>query len=167
MAKLPRAIIKKYGITKKAWAVYRGSKSRGTRTMAKRRTFRARARRVGRRVVKYAKRAYAKSRSFLSGFVPLGMMETLLSAGVGATLGLVGNLLSMTGLTDFLSSFLGAYANEAALGLAAALLYKFSSGTVKTVAREYYRAAVMSAGAQFSSGLLGNNYIGRQDLIGA
>jgi hypothetical protein len=41
MARLPKSIIKKYGISKKAWAVYRGKKSskpksKGGRRMAKR-----------------------------------------------------------------------------------------------------------------------------------
>lgn len=44
MAKLPKALIKKYGISKKAWAIFRGSKSRSTKrvrssSMAKKRYF--------------------------------------------------------------------------------------------------------------------------------
>jgi hypothetical protein len=35
MAKLPKAIIKKYGITKKAWSVFRGSKVKTKRVYAK------------------------------------------------------------------------------------------------------------------------------------
>lgn len=35
MAKLPKSIIAKYGITKKAWAVFRGRKKGGGHTMAK------------------------------------------------------------------------------------------------------------------------------------
>lgn len=41
MAKLPKAIIKKYGITKKAWSVYRANK-RGGKKVAKRKTARKR-----------------------------------------------------------------------------------------------------------------------------
>jgi hypothetical protein len=56
MVGLPRAIIKKYGVTKKAWAVYRGSKSttkktrirktrksKGVKVMSKRRSSRRRS----------------------------------------------------------------------------------------------------------------------------
>ena len=37
MAKLPKSIIKKYGITKKAWAVFRGQKSTRRPTVSKKR----------------------------------------------------------------------------------------------------------------------------------
>lgn len=42
MAKLPKSIIKKYGISKKAWSVFRGHKSKSKRrnTMGKRKSYR-------------------------------------------------------------------------------------------------------------------------------
>ena len=50
MASLPKSIIKKYGISKKAWSVYRGQgqASRSTRKMARKRYARRGARRYSR-----------------------------------------------------------------------------------------------------------------------
>jgi len=65
MAGLPKSIIKKYGISKKAWAVYRGAKSR-VRKAVKRKAYKPRKsnRSVVRHMAKRRKRS--RSRSFLS-----------------------------------------------------------------------------------------------------
>jgi hypothetical protein len=77
MAGLPKSIIKKYGITKKAWSVFRGRSTpkRSTRMSKKKGSRRARA-------TGYAKKGYHKARGFLSGGF------SLKSIGIG-TLGLV------------------------------------------------------------------------------
>lgn len=82
MAKLPKSIIRKYGITKKAWRVYRGRKSttkkvkkRGIKTMARRRkrTVRARSRRRkyggSVKLIQPDAMIYGAGRGFLSGLV--------------------------------------------------------------------------------------------------
>jgi len=62
MAGLPKSIIKKYGITKKAWSVFRGRSTpkRSTRMSKKKGSRRARA-------TGYAKKGYHKARGFLGG----------------------------------------------------------------------------------------------------
>lgn len=50
MARLPKSIIEKYGITKKAWAVFRGQKKRGGKRGGVKSMARRRVRYVARRV---------------------------------------------------------------------------------------------------------------------
>jgi len=61
MVGLPKAIIKKYGVTKKAWAVFRGSKSSATKT-------RSRKTRKTRGVKVMARRKSSRRRSSGGGF---------------------------------------------------------------------------------------------------
>ena len=55
---LSKSIIKKYGISKKAWAVYRGKKSKGSTP---------RTSKTSRKVKKVARRRYSRKRSRRSG----------------------------------------------------------------------------------------------------
>jgi len=70
---LPKSIIKKYGISKKAWAVFRGQKSKGSTPRPKK----------ARKVKKVARRRYSRKRSRRSGgmTVPLAVV-----GGLGAGL---------------------------------------------------------------------------------
>ena len=82
MVGLPRSIIKKYGVTKKAWAVFRGSRSSGSKSR-------------GGKMARRTRRGYAKARRGRSrggmggilkhGFLPLGggIMGLALSAVAG------------------------------------------------------------------------------------
>jgi len=72
---LPKSIIKKYGISKKAWAVYRGKKSKGSNPRPKK----------ARKVKKVAKRKYSRKRSRRRGgmTIPLAPLAGL-AAGLGS-----------------------------------------------------------------------------------
>lgn len=75
MAKLPKALIKKYGISKKAWAVFRGQRTtRKTKTKSNVKRFYTMARR------KKTRSYRAKSRSS-SGFMGKAM-QIIVGAGV-------------------------------------------------------------------------------------
>ena len=65
MAKLPKSIIKKYGITKKAWAVFRGQKSTRKTTVTKRRG--GTRRRVVHRIKSAGRRYGGRARGLLGG----------------------------------------------------------------------------------------------------
>lgn len=72
MSGLPRAIIKKYGVSKKAWAVYRGTRSSTKRTRRTRKTRRRsymarRGRRFGRRSRGGGKKVFGLSTKGLIG----------------------------------------------------------------------------------------------------
>jgi len=78
MARLPKALIRKYGISKKAWSIFKRSKSSGTRTrkvtkaktMARKRSYRS-----------YPRRAYRRART---GFAGLGKGLSIKNLAVGA-----------------------------------------------------------------------------------
>ena len=75
MVGLPKSLIKKYGITKKAWSIFRGSKPKTrSKTMAKRKS----TRKV---YVKSKRKGYSKPRGLFGGF---GKGLTLKSIAVGA-----------------------------------------------------------------------------------
>lgn len=76
---LPKSIIKKYGISKKAWAVFRGKKhtKRGNKTMAKRKTTR--------RSYPRARRTYSRAKGFMGKLgIGKGMTVKSLIAGSAA-----------------------------------------------------------------------------------
>ena len=64
IARLPKSIIKKYGITKKAWRVYRGQKA--TKRKPVRRKTRTKTKTRVKYVARRRKKTYRKSRSSLS-----------------------------------------------------------------------------------------------------
>lgn len=70
---LPKSIIKKYGISKKAWAVYRGKKSKGSNPRPKK----------ARKVKKMARRRYSRKRSRRSGGMTIPLAPII---GLGAGL---------------------------------------------------------------------------------
>jgi hypothetical protein len=65
MAKLPKSIIKKYGISKKAWAVFRGNKTSSKRT----------------RGIKMAKKKHYSNKNGNKGFMGKAI-QVLVGAGV-------------------------------------------------------------------------------------
>lgn len=71
--------------------------------------------------------------------------------GVGLTVGKVNSLVAP--FTDGLLEPLGDYKDEARTALIGMVAYKFGSGLIKEAGREYFRFAVMSAGAQTSNAL--------------
>lgn len=146
MAGLPKSIIKKYGVSKKAWAVYRGNK-RGT-TMAKKR----RSRGFGR---KSSRRRGGSRGGMMSGWVPLSTNEMMVSFGTGLTIGKVNQLVAP--FTDDFLSFAGNYRGEVRTALIGAVAYKFGSGLIRDAGKEYFRFAVMSAGAQTAQTVFGND----------
>lgn len=155
--KLPRSIVKKYGISKKAWSVYRNSRSRSTRaakvtTVARKRTFRSRARSVGRALRTRGGRRRIGG-SLTSGWMPLSMHESFVAFGVGMTAGKLNQFVAP--YTDGILEPLGPYKDEARTALIGAVLYKMGSGVIKEAGREYFRLALMSAGAQTSGQVFG------------
>jgi len=77
MARLPRSIIKKYGISKKAWRVFRGRRRRRNPTRRIRKTVRRVRRRMARRRKRSRRSAFSVSTAFK--FMRLG---ALLAPGV-------------------------------------------------------------------------------------
>jgi hypothetical protein len=130
MAKLPKSIIKKYGISKKAWAVFRGSSaSRGKTTMAKRRYgFARKARRFARRSTNMSS--------------PMG---TILPAFVyGAARPALSSLVSpLTSKIPF-----GNYADELVLGLGGYFMAKKGSGMIRDAGKAILTVEAASLGAQ-------------------
>ena len=84
MKGLPKSIIKKYGISKKAWAVYRGKaspKRRRSPKQVRRKKTMARKRRSYRPRIRRAVRRRGGVRGILSGLFPGGIMHTAVGAG--------------------------------------------------------------------------------------
>jgi len=151
MVGLPKSIIKKYGVTKKAWQVFRGNK-RGN-TMAKKRRSSGGKRRVS--------RSRGGSRGMMSGWLPLSTSEMMVSFGTGLTVGKVNQLVAP--FTDDFLSFAGNYRGEVRTAIIGAVAYKFGSGLIRDAGKEYFRFAVMSAGAQTASQVFGNDTMLVQD----
>lgn len=140
MTGLPRSIIKKYGVTKKAWQVFRGARS-NSNTMAKRKKSSHKGSKKG--------RSRGGSRGMMSGWLPLSNNEMMLAFGTGLTVGKVNAMVAP--ITDQVLGFAGDYRGEVRTALIGAVAYKFGSGLIRDAGREYFRFAVMAAGAQASS----------------
>ena len=80
MAGLPRSIIKKYGVSKKAWAVYRGNKSGSTRSATKSRGASMAKRRSSRRS---SSGGFGGGKLMTGFYRPSGMIASALQ-GIGA-----------------------------------------------------------------------------------
>lgn len=136
MAKLPKSIIKKYGISKKAWAVFRGQKTtnnnRGLKKMAKR------------------KRSGKRS----SGGADSNLMTVMLCAGAyGAFRPKIEAVVSP--YTQKLP--LGNYADEVVLGTAGYLLAKGKLPFLKgKIARNTGKAILIIESARVGSGISQN-----------
>lgn len=115
--------------------------------MARRKSRRAGGRRVARR------RGGFRGR-MLSGWVPLSTNEMLVSFGTGMTVGKVNQMIAP--LTDDFLSFAGSYRGELRTALIGAVAYKMGSGIIRDAGREYFRFAVMAAGAQ-TAGMVFND----------
>ena len=135
MARLPKSIIKKYGITKKAWSVFKGKKTtkrkvRGTKTMAKRR-----------------KRRTMKARSYRrksGGAVKLIQVDAML---YGAGRGLLGSLIAP--VTSMIPG--GFITDEIGLGVANYFIAKNTSGLIKRAAMK----GLAIENANFAASLIG------------
>lgn len=79
MAGLPRSIIKKYGVSKKAWAVYRGNKSGSTRSATTRRSGSMAKKKGGRR----SSSGFGGGKLMTGFYKPSGMVANALM-GIGA-----------------------------------------------------------------------------------
>jgi len=107
MAKLPKSIIKKYGISKKAWSVFKGktqttTRTRGT-TMARRRSYSGKRKSYSKgsnltlKELLVGVSAYAVARPYLAKFVPQGFMGTPAQYSQNIVLGGAGALASWKG----------------------------------------------------------------------
>ena len=131
MAQLPRALIKKYGISKKAWSVFRASKSRSSSA----------------RVTTMAKKT-RKQYNFSSS------RKSKLMAVGGAILYGFGRKYLSNVVQTYLPSFAGQYTDELVLG---GLGYYFSnkSGIVGSVATAAMLIESASIGNQLGASMFG------------
>lgn len=115
MTKLPKSIIKKYGITKKAWSVFRSGRSSSTRAKTRGGTHMAKRRAGGRlrRVYRSATRGAA-----------IPMKDLLYSAGYGYARPTIAN--AMAPVIAYVPA--GQYSDNVTLGLAAYVVNKFAFG---------------------------------------
>jgi len=109
-----------------------------------------------RTVTRYARRARRSSggRSSLGGYLPLSMRETVLDFGVGALAPQVNGMVAGV-LPSQLTSWAGAYEDEARLALIGIAAHKFGSGLIKDAGRETFRLAVLSAGQETGARFIG------------
>lgn len=139
MAKLPKSIIKKYGISKKAWSVFRGQKkSRRAPTMARRKKRRSVYRKVKRRM--RSSRQPRPEQVILPSIIYGAGRQTLVNLATPVT--------SMIPL--------GQYADEAILGVAGYYLAKKGKGILKQVGMSMLTVESASVG----SGLIGGGFAG-------
>jgi len=155
MAKLPKSLIKKYGISKKAWSIFKKgkgiksksktvtkkttTKTRGVKIMAKRRSFK-----------KTVKRAHKKAK--------LGLMYDIISGGVyGASRAKVNTMLLP--LTSKLPFQMGDYADNAVMGVLSWALAKGKIPMINKfpIARKIGKAGLIVESAMAGSDLM-NNY---------
>jgi len=138
MASLPKAIIKKYGISKKAWSVFRSSRKRSVQPMARKR-FKTRTRTVVRTVRRGVKRTF----SFGGGVVP----KLIGGAAYGAVRAPISNATA-----NLLPGVLGRYTdNVVMLGLS----WGASQGKIPLVNKIPYSREMGTAGLYIESAMLG------------
>ena len=92
MSGLPKSIIKKYGVTKKAWAVYRGQSSSSSRSSR-----RSRRRKIKTRSIKMVRRKSYHRRRSSSGFGSMKGLASKVLVGVGVTSIVGGGILGLGG----------------------------------------------------------------------
>lgn len=114
MARLPKNIIKKYGISKKAWAVFQGRKARGKTSMARKKSNK------GKSMPKWA--------SMLLGFG----IDTVLPLGMGLVRAKIGDGIQKVAQKAGLNS---AYTDEAVLMTAEGALGLIPNHWVKRASR--------------------------------
>lgn len=118
MAGLPRALIKKYGVSKKAWSIFRaskGNKTTGAKTMARKR---------------FSRRAFKRyARSGMNTGTTMGSL--LLPFLYGAVRPTIANAVQpLTSKLPF-----GNYADEVGMGLLGFVASKWGSGAVKNAGK--------------------------------
>ena len=117
-----------------------------------------------RTVTRYARRARRSSggrRSSMGGYLPLSMKETVLDFGVGALAPQVNGMVAGV-VPSQLTSWAGAYEDEARLAMIGIVAHKFGSGIIKDAGREAFRLAVFGAGQE-----TGARFIGTGSGVGA
>lgn len=127
MTGLPRSIIKKYGVSKKAWSVYRASRSptrkstnvREQKTMARRKRS---SRRSGSRVAR-RRRGGGSGGDGLMSMVTAGAIYGAARAPVANTVG------------GFVPRFAGDYTDEIVMGGLSWAAYKYGSGMVRNIGK--------------------------------
>jgi len=153
LARLPASLIRKYGVSKKAWAVFRGRhRKSGVKTMAKRRSYRPwrRLRRRGKRDRRMSiiGTAGAIGSIFVprdSGHMSLGQWILRFARGEETDLGAKADYI----LSDTIAQYIG---------------YNFKDGTWGIP-----MATVVLAGSGFAAsvaGKFGNKYISRVPYVG-
>jgi hypothetical protein len=130
MAQLPKALIKKYGISKKAWSIYRASKSSRSST----------------RVTTMAKKTQ-KRYNFQS------KRSKLMAVG-GAILYGFGRKYLSNVVQSYLPSFAGQYTDEIVLG-GLGLYFSNKPGLVGSVATAAYLIEGASIGNQLGASMFG------------
>lgn len=149
MAKLPRSLIKKYGISKKAWSVFRSSQSRGRKTakvttVARRRRF-GRARAGVRRGFRKFRRA-SRSQGAIDLYTIGGAMA------YGAFRGDIDNAVTPK-VAQYLPSSMAPYASNIVLGGLAYLGAKKTSGIIQKVSKAALLIEAANAGAKLRGGM--------------
>ena len=126
MSGLPKSIIRKYGVSKKAWSVYRGSKKSGHRSAI-------------RSVSHMAKRRWTRSRRSFGGGMKNGLMS-----GFWKPQGMIGNALMGIGASKVVEQFNVPipYAREIAGGIVGGL-----PGAGAVYLLNHFSGNVSSAGA--------------------
>lgn len=140
---LPRSIIKKYGVTKKAWQVYRGNK-----TPAKKET-KARSSNMAKRK---AKQTNKRKLGFnMGGLLPLSTDELMIDFVAGAIIPTISQKIAPY-QQQYLGTF-GKYSDEAALAIVGAVAHKYGGKIhpmLSKAGKEVFRVAVINAGAQMA-----------------
>lgn len=136
----------------KGWKAYKSSRSQNTKvySMAKRR----KVRRIGVATTKKRRSYSHSSGSMVSGWIPLSGKEMMLDFGIGAATAPINNFLKPY-QEQYLGMF-GTYSDEAALAIVGAVAHKYGSGLIKDGGKELFRVAVISAGQQAGSQLIGS-----------
>ncbi len=143
MMKLPKSIISKYGITKKAWSVFRHRKTTKTRSVN---TMPRHRRRFGHRSS--------------GGVNPMNMV--LASALYGAIRQPIGNMIQ--GVVP--SGTLSGYADEAILGVTGYFLAKKGKGFMKALGMSALVVESASVGHQVTAGYLGTSTMNTSSATG-
>jgi len=143
MAKLPKSIIKKYGISKKAWSVFRSSsaspsiKTQGTR-MARRKGNRRRVSAFGRKTYRSARRSGSNTNLLMT---------------VGASMPYGAGRQKLSDMTQsYLPRFAGQYTDEVVFGVAGWYLSK-KPGIIGALGKSALIIESASIGNQLVAGM--------------
>jgi len=146
MVKLTKAIIKRYGISKKAWAIARGKK---TTTIKKRKVYKTANKQVKTMARRF--RRFRKGKRS-SGGAKLNVMSTVIGgAGYGILRPMAGNAIQ-----NIMPNFANGYEDELVIGGLALLGAWKGKGLIKTTAHH----VLFTESARVVSGVAGNTSSG-------